>query len=104
MVLENFNAKDVRILSKEKYKYILVDVFAYNQNAILFYEKQGYHSKMYTNIKKLYIKKRLTPLHKYSKIGHVTKKTRMIKEKLKGGKSWQMIKTTQKKSSKNSIP
>lgn len=34
-------------------EYILVDVFAYNDNAINFYEKNGYHSRMYTNIKKL---------------------------------------------------
>ena len=34
-------------------KYSLVDVFAYNENAINFYNKKGYHSRMYTNIKKL---------------------------------------------------
>ena len=34
-------------------KYVLVDVFAYNENAINFYNKKGYHSRMYTNIKKL---------------------------------------------------
>lgn len=34
-------------------EYVLVDVFAYNQLAINFYEKYGYHSRMYTNIKKL---------------------------------------------------
>ena len=34
-------------------EYILVDVFAYNDNAINFYEKNGYHSRMYTNIKKI---------------------------------------------------
>lgn len=34
-------------------EYVLVDVFAYNDNAIKFYEKRGYHSRMYTNIKKL---------------------------------------------------
>lgn len=34
-------------------KYILVDVFAYNENAIKFYNKNGYHSRMYTNIKKI---------------------------------------------------
>lgn len=33
-------------------EYILIDVFAYNDNAINFYEKNGYHSRMYTNIKK----------------------------------------------------
>ena len=34
-------------------EYVLVDVFAYNDNAIGFYNKKGYHSRMYTNIKKL---------------------------------------------------
>ena len=39
-----------------KYKgceYILVDVFAYNNIGINFYDKCGYHSRMYTNIKKI---------------------------------------------------
>ena len=34
-------------------EYVLVDVFAYNEPAINFYEKSGYHSRMYTDIKKL---------------------------------------------------
>ena len=34
-------------------EYILVDVFAYNENAIKFYDKKGYHSRMNTNIKKI---------------------------------------------------
>ena len=34
-------------------QYILVDVFAYNKNAIGFYEKMGYHPRMYTDIKKI---------------------------------------------------
>ena len=34
-------------------EYILVYVFAYNDNAIKFYDKNGYHSRMYTNIKKI---------------------------------------------------
>ena len=34
-------------------EYVLVDVFAYNENAINFYNKKGYHTRMYTNIKKL---------------------------------------------------
>ena len=38
---------------KEKCEYVLVDVFAYNKNAINFYEKKGYHPRMYTDIKKL---------------------------------------------------
>ena len=36
-----------------KCEYVLVDVFAYNENAINFYNKKGYHSRMYTDIKKL---------------------------------------------------
>ena len=38
---------------KEGCEYSLVDVFAYNEKAIGFYEKQGYHPRMYTDIKKL---------------------------------------------------
>ncbi len=34
-------------------EYSLVDVFAYNKNAINFYNKNNYHSRMYTQIKKL---------------------------------------------------
>ena len=34
-------------------EYVLVDVFAYNEPAIKFYDKKGYHPRMYTNIKKL---------------------------------------------------
>ena len=34
-------------------EYVLVDVFAYNENAINFYNKKGYHLRMYTDIKKL---------------------------------------------------
>ena len=34
-------------------EYILVDVFAYNKNAINFYNKKGYHSRMCINIKKI---------------------------------------------------
>lgn len=34
-------------------EYVLVDVFAYNDNAIKFYDKKGYHPRMCTNIKKL---------------------------------------------------
>ena len=36
-----------------KCEYVLVDVFAYNENAINFYNKKGYHPRMYTNIKKM---------------------------------------------------
>jgi len=34
-------------------EYVLVDVFAYNENVINFYNKKGYHPRMYTDIKKL---------------------------------------------------
>lgn len=35
-------------------EYVIVDVFAYNENAISFYNKKGYHSRMITDIKKIY--------------------------------------------------
>lgn len=34
-------------------EYILIDVFAHNVNAIYFYEKEGFHSRMYKEIKKI---------------------------------------------------
>ena len=34
-------------------EYVLIDVFAYNENAIKFYDKKGYHPRMYTDIKKI---------------------------------------------------
>ena len=34
-------------------EYVLVDVFAYNERGENFYQKQGYHHRMYTDIKKL---------------------------------------------------
>lgn len=34
-------------------EYVLVDVFAYNEKAIKFYGKNGFHSRMYIEIKKL---------------------------------------------------
>ena len=34
-------------------EYVIVDVFAYNDNAINFYNNKGYHPRMYTDIKKL---------------------------------------------------
>lgn len=42
---EYFKSKDC--------EYILVDVFAYNEKAIKFYDRNGYHSRMYTKIKKI---------------------------------------------------
>lgn len=34
-------------------EYVLVDVFAYNENGIKFYNKNNYHNRMHTMIKKL---------------------------------------------------
>lgn len=34
-------------------EYVLVDVFAYNEKGINFYDKQGYHPRMHVGIKKL---------------------------------------------------
>ena len=34
-------------------EYIFIDVFAYNKNAIKFYNKQGYHTREIINIKKI---------------------------------------------------
>ncbi len=34
-------------------EYILIDVFAYNEGAINFYNKHDYHARMYTDIKKI---------------------------------------------------
>ena len=34
-------------------EYILIDIFAYNDNALKFYHKQGYHPRMITSIKKI---------------------------------------------------
>ena len=34
-------------------EYVLVDVFAYNEIGINFYNKQGYHARMHTEIKKI---------------------------------------------------
>ena len=34
-------------------EYVLVDVFAYNENAIKFYDNNGYHSRMEIKIKKI---------------------------------------------------
>lgn len=34
-------------------EYILVDVFGYNENGIKFYQKDGYHTRMETMIKKI---------------------------------------------------
>lgn len=34
-------------------EYIFIDVFGYNKNAIEFYKRQGYHTRMLRNIKKI---------------------------------------------------
>ena len=34
-------------------EYVHIDVFAYNETAINFYRKQGYHTRMFIDIKKL---------------------------------------------------
>lgn len=34
-------------------EYIFIDVFAYNKNAIEFYKKQGYHTRMLVDVKKI---------------------------------------------------
>ena len=35
------------------WEYIIIDVFAYNEKAIKFYDKQGYHTRMLVDIKKI---------------------------------------------------
>jgi ribosomal protein S18 acetylase RimI-like enzyme len=37
----------------KKCEYVIVDVFAYNENAISFYNKRGFHNRMNTQIKKI---------------------------------------------------
>lgn len=38
---------------EEKCEYSILEVFAYNNNAIKFYDNNGYHPRMYVDIKKL---------------------------------------------------
>jgi GNAT superfamily N-acetyltransferase len=38
-------------------EYVLVDIFAYNENAINFYGRRGYHNRMHVGIKKLVLEK-----------------------------------------------
>ena len=40
-------------IKSAKCEYVIVDVFAYNEIGNNFYNKKGYHPRMYTNIKKL---------------------------------------------------
>ncbi len=42
-----------KYFKNEGCEYVLVDVFAYNENAINFYNKRGYHPRMYVDIKKI---------------------------------------------------
>ena len=50
----NILIKTLEDYFKEKEcKYVLVDVFAYNENAFKFYNKNNYHSRMHRQIKKL---------------------------------------------------
>lgn len=62
IVSKNVRSKGIgnRLLNEmEKYfksqncEYVLIDVFAYNENAIKFYNKNDYHPRMYIDIKKL---------------------------------------------------
>lgn len=62
IVSKNVRSKGIgnRLLNEmEKYfksqdcEYVLIDVFAYNENAIKFYNKNNYHTRMYIDIKKL---------------------------------------------------
>ena len=46
------NAMEKYFKSKDC-EYVLVDVFGYNDNALKFYFKQGYHARMLTAIKKI---------------------------------------------------
>lgn len=34
-------------------EYVFIDVFAYNKNAIEFYKKKGYHTRMFRDVKKI---------------------------------------------------
>ncbi|MBP3708024.1 MAG: GNAT family N-acetyltransferase [Clostridia bacterium] len=54
------NGIGMKLLSKmeeyfkySKCEYVLIDVFAYNEEAINFYSKNSYHPRMITNIKKI---------------------------------------------------
>ena len=62
IVSQNLRSKGIgqKLINKmEEYfksincEYVLVDVFAYNENAFKFYSKKDYHSRMHTMIKKI---------------------------------------------------
>lgn len=42
-----------RYFLEQNCKYVLIDVFAYNNKALKFYDKNGYHTRMVVDIKKL---------------------------------------------------
>ena len=44
---------NIKMIAKIANEYVLVDVFAYNDPALKFYFKQGYHPRMLTTIKKI---------------------------------------------------
>ena len=46
-------AKMETYFKEKECSYIYIDVFAYNENAIRFYGKEGYHNRMHTIIKKI---------------------------------------------------
>ena len=55
-IIKKYSVENNKCLEYFKFnncEYVLVDVFAYNENAINFYNKKGYHPRMYTDIKKL---------------------------------------------------
>ena len=57
--IRNFGVGRKLMFKMEEYfkskgcEYVLVDVFAYNQNGINFYSKNGFHNRMHTMIKKI---------------------------------------------------
>ena len=42
-----------RYFLEQNCKYVLIDVFAYNNKALKFYDKNGYHPRIVVDIKKL---------------------------------------------------
>ena len=57
--IRNKGVRQLLINKMEEYfksldcEYINIDVFAYNENAIKFYNKNGYHHRMYIDIKRI---------------------------------------------------
>ena len=46
-------AKMEKYFKSKGVEYVFIDVFGYNDNALKFYYKQGYHARMLTTLKKL---------------------------------------------------